>query len=158
VDTLVEADALGEEDNRVLPEDAVENGHLTNLGHALAKPIMVIPCLNPYRCDVIEEFPQKSNNVIHIPVSFDKAQPLTPCQFANNIKRKELQPLTKVAALACARKHLVRLVEPVCQGGVNKRLVVDERAHSESVVDASSILCVEVFIRGGEERKKRLAF
>jgi hypothetical protein len=31
MDALVEADALGKESNGVLPENAVENGHLSNL-------------------------------------------------------------------------------------------------------------------------------
>lgn len=78
-----------------------------------------------YGCDVIEEFPQESDDIINIPILFHKAQTLAPGQFANDIKGKKLQPLTKVAALSGCGKHFLRPVEPKGQGGIDKRLVVD---------------------------------
>jgi hypothetical protein len=111
-----------------------------------------------YRCDIIEKLPQKSNDVVHVLVTLDEPQSLRPGQFTDNIKCEKLQPLAKVTAVARMREHLIGLVEPVCEGGIDQRLVVDERAHRESIVDASAILCVEVLVGRREERKKGLSF
>jgi hypothetical protein len=66
--------------------------------------------------------------------------------------------LTKVATLTSPCIHVFRLVQPVCECRAYERLVVDERAHGECVVDASAVLCVEVFVGGGKEGKQRCAF
>jgi len=111
-----------------------------------------------YRCDVVEELAQEANDVIHVLVSFDKTQSLTPRQLADNVKGEELQPLTEVAALASPRVHVLRLVQPVCECRADERLVVDERTHGKSVVDASAVLRVEFFVGSGEEGEQRRAF
>jgi hypothetical protein len=108
-----------------------------------------------YRRYIVEELAQESNNVIDVLVSLHKPESLAPCQLTDYIKGEELQPLTEVAALASLRKHVLCLVKPVCECRADERLVVDERAHGECVVDASAVLCVEVFVGGGEEGEKR---
>lgn len=114
--------------------------------------------MTTYRCDVVEELAQEANDVIHVLVSLDETQSLTPRQLADNVEGEELQPSTEVAALASSRVHVLRLVQPVCECRANERLVVDERTHGKSVVDASAVLCVEVFVGGGEEGEQRRAF
>lgn len=111
--------------------------------------------MRTYRCNVVEELAQEADNVVHVLVSFDKTQSLAPCQLTDDVKGEELQPLTEVAALPSLGKHILGFVEPVCECGANERLVVDERAHGEGIVDASAVLCVKVFVGGGEEREER---
>jgi hypothetical protein len=111
-----------------------------------------------YRRNIVEEFPQEANNVVHVLVALYKTKSLAPRQVTNDIESKELQPLTEVASFSCIREHLFCPVKPVCQSRANKRFVVDERAHRKSIVDASSVLCMEVFVGGREEGQKRLAF
>lgn len=110
-----------------------------------------------YRRDIIEKLPQKPNDVVHVLVALDESQSFGPCQFSDNVKCEELQPLAEVAAAARIREHLIGLVQPVCEGGVHQRLVVDERAHRKGIIDASAILCVEVFVGSREEGKKWLS-
>lgn len=105
-----------------------------------------------YRCDIVKELAQESDYVVHVLVPLDEAQALAPRQFADNIECEELQPFTKIAALARLCENLLCLVQPKCEGRIDKRFVVDERAHRESIVNASAVLCVEIFVGRGEQR------
>ena len=111
-----------------------------------------------YRCDIVEELAQEANNVVHVLVSFNKTQSLTPRQLADNVEGEELQPLTEVAALASPRVHVLRLVQPVCECRADERLVVDERGHGEGAVDAAAVFGVEAFVGGAEEGVDGAAF
>lgn len=110
-----------------------------------------------YWRNVVEELAQELNNVINILITLDEAKTLAPCQVSDDIKGKKLQPLAEVAAPAGAGEQFLRLVEPVGQRGVDERLVVDQRAHSESVVYTSTVFGVEVLISSRKQRQQRLA-
>ena len=110
--TLVQADALGEENDGVFPEETVEDGDLTDLGSVsimLDQEAWGIT----YWCDIVEEFAQERDNVVYILVAFNETKTLAPCQLANDIESEELQPLAKVAAATRVRVDLLGSIQPV---------------------------------------------
>lgn len=139
VHTLVQADALGEENNGILPEKTIEYWHLPN-GR-----------------DVIEEMTEICEDVVYIRIALDEAQPFAPCHFSDYVKSKELQPLAKITASASTGVEFFSSVEPVGQGRSYEWFVVDERAHGEGMIDAPTVLCMKALVSGGKQRKQTSA-
>ena len=110
-----------------------------------------------YRAGITEEFAQEGNDAVNVSLLFNKTQSFAPCQVANDIEGKELEPLTKVAAFASVCVELLGLVQEDTEGGSDQWLIIDQRAHGKSIVDAAAVLCMIIFIGSREERLESAA-
>lgn len=113
---------------------------------------MEVPTRATYRCDVVQKLTQEANNAVHIFVALDESKTLAPCQLADDVKGKVLEPLTEVAGGTRIGEQLFRPVEEVCKRRAYERLIADKRTHGESIVYASAVFCVEVFVGSTKER------
>jgi hypothetical protein len=87
--TLIEADALSEKADGVLPEEAVKDGHLANLDlRECDADEYKRQCA--YRCNLVKELAQELDDVVDVFVALNEAKTFAPGQISNDIKSKEL--------------------------------------------------------------------
>lgn len=101
-----DAPSLQRESDRVLLPHQIKQRHLPNWA------------------SVREEPTNEFNNPFNVLVLFDKAEAFTPCQVANDIEGKELQPLCEITGLAGFKEPFLRLLDEHIRRAVYQRLVV----------------------------------
>jgi hypothetical protein len=111
-----------------------------------------------YRPSITQEVPNELHNPINILVLLHKTQPLTPRQFANNIKGIILQPSAEIAHVPRLREQLLSLLQENTRRIINKWLIVDQTRHCERRVHAAAVLGMVALVRCAEERGQSLAF